>query len=289
MACEPFADFLHRFRQDRQHGASELARQALAWLGQSVAERAQVDDAVRQMLRDQISQLCALRPSMGVVAHLLQRWQNQLESFDPSANDVGALVAGANELSALSQQAVGGCVHHAHSLISPGYTLLTHSCSSTLMQLFSSLRETDCHIVICESRPLNEGVMVARQLNDWNIPCILITDAQAGLYTAQADLVMVGADSLLGDGAVVNKVGTRLLALAAQRDHCPFYVVAESFKQRPPSADALILEQMDVAELNHDLPHEQMANTYFDITEADLISAWVDERGAHRQFSPVVW
>ncbi|WP_321530451.1 hypothetical protein [uncultured Desulfuromonas sp.] len=289
MASEPFADFLHSFKADRQHGASELARQALAWLQHSVAEAGRCDEVVRHTLLDQVNQLCAARPSMSVIGHLLQRWQRHLVTLDNCTDAAELLVASAEQLSVLSLEAVGGCVHHARPLISPGHTLLTHSCSSTLMRLFSSLREAACHIVVCESRPLNEGVAVARQLNDWNIPCTLITDAQAGLYTAQADLVMVGADSLLGDGAVVNKVGTRLLALAAQRDHCPFYVVAESFKQRPPSADALILEQMDVAELNHDLPHEQMANTYFDITETDLISAWVDERGVHRQFSPVVW
>ena len=289
MACEPFADFLQRFKEDRRHGASELARQALTWLGESVGETARLDESGRRELLDQVGQLSAARPSMSVVGHLLLRWQKRLEFLGDAAEASGALAAEAEQLSALSRQAVDGCVRHARRLIAPGQTLLTHSCSSTLMRLFSTLHETGCHIVVCESRPLCEGVGVVRQLHDWEIPCTLITEAQVGLYTARADLVVVGADSLLSDGRVVNKVGTRLLALAAHRDHCPFYVVTESFKQRPPSAGEVILEQMVAAELGHDLPEELMANTYFDITEADLISAWVDERDVHRQFSPVVW
>ncbi|PLX91147.1 MAG: hypothetical protein C0620_12195 [Desulfuromonas sp.] len=284
MACEPFADFLQRFKADRQHGASELARQALVWLGQSVTELACLDAAARRALRDQVGQLTAARPSMSVVAHLLQRWQQQLDAVD----DAAQLAAAATQLVALSRQAVDDCVTYARQLISPQQTLLTHSCSSTLMRLFSSLRGMDCHIVVCESRPLCEGVSVVRQLDDWDLATTLITDAQAGLYTAQADLVMVGADSLLSDGALVNKVGTRLLALAAQRDNCPLYVVAESFKQRPPAAGEPVLEQMAVSELGHDLPSSRLANTYFDITPADLISAWVDERGVHRRFSPML-
>nr|WP_320048846.1 hypothetical protein [uncultured Desulfuromonas sp.] len=288
MSCEPFAKFLQRFKEDRQHGASELARRALTWLAQFTADMAAFDDTTRQMLLDQVGQLCTARPSMSVVAHLLLRWQNQLDDLDECVEAPTQLAAAATQLVALSRQAVEDCANHARQLISPGQTVLTHSCSSTLMRLFAALRGTDCHIVVCESRPLYEGVTVVRQLSDWRLPCTLITDAQAGVYTAQADLVMVGADSLLSDGAVVNKVGTRLLALAAQRDQCPVYVVAESFKQRPEAAGALVLEQMDVSELGHDLPDAHMANSYFDITEPDLISAWVDERGAHHRFCPVV-
>ena len=284
MGCEPFAVFLQRFKEDRQQGAGELARQALTWLGQSTAEIDTLDGTTRRMLLVQVGQLCAARPSMSAVVHLLLRWRKQLDELDDCADAAAQLAAAATQLVALSRQAADDCANHARQLISPGQTLLTHSCSSTLMRLFASLRGTDCHIVVCESRPLCEGVTVVRQLSDWGQPCTLITDAQAGLYTAQADLVVVGADSLLSDGAVVNKVGTRLLALAAQRDQCPVYVVAESFKQRPQSAGALVLEQMDVGELGHDLPAVQMANTYFDITETDLITAWVDERGVHHPF-----
>ena len=46
--------------------------------------------------------------------------------------------------------------------------------------------------------------------------------------------MLVGADAI-GPEAFVNKVGTRVLAEAAQRAGTPFLVVAESYKWLPPA------------------------------------------------------
>lgn len=58
---------------------------------------------------------------------------------------------------------------------------------------------------MCESRPLCEGVSLANALAAAGVGVTVITDAQAGAFMAEADLVLVGADSLTAD-AVVNKV-----------------------------------------------------------------------------------
>jgi ADP-ribose pyrophosphatase YjhB (NUDIX family) len=47
------------------------------------------------------------------------------------------------------------------------------------------------------------------------------------------DAVLVGADAVLADWSVVNKVGTRGAALAAAREGIPVYVVAAADKMRP--------------------------------------------------------
>lgn len=60
-------------------------------------------------------------------------------------------------------------------------------------------------VVVCESRPLNEGATLANTLADAGVDVTLITDAQAGMFVGRADIVLVGADSLTQD-AVVNKV-----------------------------------------------------------------------------------
>ncbi len=58
--------------------------------------------------------------------------------------------------------------------------------------------------IVCESRPLNEGLALANALAAAGVECMVITDAQAGLFMKQADLVLVGADSLT-QHEVVNK------------------------------------------------------------------------------------
>jgi translation initiation factor 2B subunit (eIF-2B alpha/beta/delta family) len=49
----------------------------------------------------------------------------------------------------------------------------------------------------------------------------------------RADLVLVGADAVYGDGSVVHKVGTRPLTLAALRAGVPVIVVAGRSKSVP--------------------------------------------------------
>jgi translation initiation factor 2B subunit (eIF-2B alpha/beta/delta family) len=88
--------------------------------------------------------------------------------------------------------------------------------------------------------------------------------------------VLVGADAVLPDGSVVNKVGTRALGLAASRTGIPLYVVAASDKiaidQHQPTA------QSDPAPLGVDSGVETWAPT-FDRTPSDCIESFVTENG----------
>jgi translation initiation factor 2B subunit (eIF-2B alpha/beta/delta family) len=103
-------------------------------------------------------------------------------------------------------------------------TIMTHSLSSTVLNVFEKLQDSRIAALVTESRPLNEGYILARRLSEWCIPTQLITDAQMGLFAAQADMALVGADSLLADGSLLNKTGSYLLALAAQDAKIPFCV-----------------------------------------------------------------
>jgi len=57
----------------------------------------------------------------------------------------------------------------------------------------------------------------------------LITDAQAAVFAGSVDLVLLGADALTEVGAV-NKVGSRLIALAAREAGAPVYACCDSGK-----------------------------------------------------------
>lgn len=85
--------------------------------------------------------------------------------------------------------------------------------------------------MVSESRPLNEGVILARQLAEWHILSVAYR-CPAGPVAAQADLALLGADSLLPDGSLINKAGSYLLALAVHDSGVPLYVCCESFKRR---------------------------------------------------------
>jgi translation initiation factor eIF-2B subunit delta len=237
--------------------------------------------------------LQAARPSMAPVQNLLVRW---CETLTGSAEgDLAAArneaAEAASELSRSSRRAVGEIACRAARILGPDKTLMTHSLSSTVLAVCRELQGRGLRMIVTESRPLTEGRRLAEMLADRRVPTTYITDAQMGLFVEQADAVVVGADSVLADGAVVNKVGTYPLALVARDRNVPFFVCCESFKlRRERSFDAIALEEMDTAELGFDPPPGvTLRNRYFEVTPARLVTRWITENGPIQPWGNSSW
>jgi ribose 1,5-bisphosphate isomerase len=50
------------------------------------------------------------------------------------------------------------------------------------------------------------------------------------LKTKDVGMVITGADAITSEGTVLNKIGSRLLALAAAESHVPFYIATPLLK-----------------------------------------------------------
>lgn len=274
---------LDELRADRSRGASELARRSLELLATFAREcRAADSRQLAAKLDEFAAALAATRPSMAPLQTLTRRWRSELTSTRSRAL-ADAREHAATRAQALvtrSVRAVEEAAVRASALVGEGDTLITHSLSSTVLALFRHLARRGIRVIVTESRPLREGTSLARRLSELGIRVDYITDAQVGAFIARANLAMVGADSVLGDGAVVNKAGTYLLALAAQDQGLPFYVCCESFKVTSSLATEITLEEKDPTELGApQLPHVTVHNVYFDITPARLVRAWITEEG----------
>jgi translation initiation factor 2B subunit (eIF-2B alpha/beta/delta family) len=274
---------LAEIRNDRTHGASELARRCLLVLAEAArAQSARSVVNLREQLLALNAELARTRPSMAPIQNLLRRWREAV-TLDPGM-ELGAARRMAAEraeaLIATSRQAAADCAVRAADLLGPGRTVMTHSLSSTVVEVCRLLGDRGLRMIVTESRPLAEGRRLVEQLSTWGVPTTFITDAQMGLFVAEADAVLVGADSVLADGAVVNKAGTYLLALTARDRGVPFYVCCESFKWRAAGQPPPELEEMAAAELETpDWPGVTVRNVYFDLTPARLVRAWIDETG----------
>jgi hypothetical protein len=107
-------------------------------------------------------------------------------------------------------------------------------------QFKGSSRGPGLSVIVCESRPLCEGVTLARRLAAAGLDVTLVTDAQAGVFVREADAVLLGADAVTPQG-VVNKAGSLLLALAARAAGVPVLAVATTLKVSPgPVADVAL-------------------------------------------------
>ena len=116
------------------------------------------------------------------------------------------------------------------ALIPDGAHVLTTSYSSTVLAALTAAKGRLGGVTCCESRPLCEGAALARALAAAGVPGVaVITDAQAAAFVATADLVLLGADSLTEAGAA-NKVGSKLVALAAREEGVPVYACCDSGK-----------------------------------------------------------
>ena len=87
------------------------------------------------------------------------------------------------------------------------------------------------HVWVSETRPRNQGAaLTCWELAQHGVPHTLIADNAAGmlLRRAQVDIVLVGADRVTREGAVCNKIGTYLKAVAAHDCGVPFYAAVPS-------------------------------------------------------------
>src|SRR5262249_44112069 len=81
------------------------------------------------------------------------------------------------------------------------------------------------HVWVDETPPLLQGArLTAWELGRLRIPHTVIADAMAGslLSGGDVDAVIVGADRIVANGDVVNKIGTYALAVLAHRHGVPF-------------------------------------------------------------------
>lgn len=62
------------------------------------------------------------------------------------------------------------------------------------------------------------------------IKSTVILDAAVGYYMERVDIVLVGAEAVVTNGGIINKIGTYPIAVCAREVNKPFYVVVESYK-----------------------------------------------------------
>jgi methylthioribose-1-phosphate isomerase len=124
------------------------------------------------------------------------------------------------------------------------------------------------------------------------VDVVLVTDSTAGLLLQQrrVDAVIVGADRIALNGDVVNKVGTYVLAVLAERHQVPFYVAAptSSIDFATGSGDNIPIEERDPREVTH-IAGVRIAPEgvrvfapAFDMTPNRFVTAIVTEAGVLR-------
>lgn len=120
------------------------------------------------------------------------------------------------------------------------YIVQTH-CHSSVVEgiLIEAHKQGKNFIVVStETRPFYQGRITAKKLTDAGIKVIQVVD-NAMRWVANkfnSDIIIIGADAITSEGTVLNKIGSRLLALVAKEMHIPLYVASPLLKYNPGTA-----------------------------------------------------
>ncbi len=168
----------------------------------------------------------------------------------------------------------------------PNCSLMLISYSSTIVNLLKKLENFDLELYVLESRPLYEGRKTAKTLSKY-FKTHLIIDAAIGMFIDQIDLVLIGVDSILKDGSIINKIGTYPLAMLANTRNKKVFAVCDSFKYnlRNHFGESILIEQKPSEEIYKDINKNDfldVQNYYFDITPPNYITNIISNLGILR-------
>jgi len=171
--------------------------------------------------------------------------------------------------------------------IKDGWTIMTHCNSSTALAVIKTAfrQGKNIEVIATESRPRYQGHLTVKELTAEGIPTTLIVDSAVRFFMSEVDCVIVGADTITVNGALINKIGTSQIALCAKEARVPFMVCAETYKFSPATlfGELVVIEERDPKEV---APEEilklgvKVRNPAFDVTPRDYIDLIITEIGA---------
>ena len=281
-------------REMRIRGAGRIARAAASAM-RAAAEKYQGPRRLEvfKSYMDLVAQiLVKTRPTAvslpNAVAYVMMRLEEALERRTGFEDARRAVIAAADEFTKYSLQAVERIGEYGSRLIEDGYRVLTHCNSSAAIAVIVRAHREGKRVeaYATETRPKYQGYITARKLVEAGVPVTLVPDSAVRRIIEDIDLVVVGADTVAANGALVNKIGTSQIALAADEAGKPFYAAAESYKFSPATllGDEVVIEERPAGEvveprLLAQWSRVRVANPSFDLTPAEYITGIITEQG----------
>jgi ribose 1,5-bisphosphate isomerase len=233
------SDKVREIEFDRSSGASQLARSALGVL--SFFVQTSKNETCRGFVEDFSEvgrRLFEARPNMAPVQNLVAQIVYEVNALEES--DLVSVrkfaMSKIDEICKQSEDAVKESAGWAATLIGDCGCLATCSYSSTVCETFRIAKQQGKRfkVFVAESRSDDDrfryGETLAAFLKSIDVSAEVFPDEDVQRYVPKAECVLVGADSVLFDGSVINGAPTCELAVEAKECGIPFYSVCETSK-----------------------------------------------------------
>ncbi|MGQ9759163.1 MAG: ribose 1,5-bisphosphate isomerase [Candidatus Methanomethylicaceae archaeon] len=292
-----FPEELTRLAEDirmmRIRGAAEIARAAAEGLAiAAINIKTDTPQKYIEELNNAYRLLLATRPTAVSLPNVLKYVMHRVLTASKSGMDVDELraltIRAAEDFKKSSREAVRKISDIGAKRIRNGDIIMTHCNSSVAISILKEAKHQgkDFRVIATETRPRFQGRLTAKALSEVGIPVTLIVDSAARYFMPNVDKVIVGADVVTSNGAVVNKIGTSQIALAAKEARVRVFVGAETYKFSPSTVLGELVEieersseEVVPKEVLSELKGVTVANPAFDVTPPEFIDIIITEKG----------
>jgi ribose 1,5-bisphosphate isomerase len=277
-------DVCEKIKRLEIQGARNVAQAALdALIGEIETSKKDSRDALISEILEDIDLLASLRPTEPMLENLLSNFFDEIKSKGSVIEIKRSAKEYVKNFKKELEIGIEKIVIYGTNLLRDKSRILTHCHSSTVEKILANLSNIKDFEVYCtETRPLFQGRITARNLSKF-AKVNLIVDSAVGHFMANIDAVLVGADVVTARGALINKIGTSVIAGIAKQHDIPFYSACELWKYDPKSKFGMqrSIEFRDGSEI---LPDEErgkinVLNPAFDVTDDRYINGYICEKG----------
>lgn len=234
-----FDNKIRKIELDRTSGASQIARNALDVL-RFFAQTTKSETCIGfvRAFSELGRLLFETRPNMAPVQNLIAQTVYEINSLkeDDLVNVRKFALSRISELTKKSKDAAKKSAEWAATIINDTDCLATCSYSSTICETFRIAKHQGSHfsVFVAESRSddgkFRYGQVVANFLKSIDVSTEVFPDDEIYRYVPRTECVLVGADSVLFDGSIINGSPTYGVAVEADDSGVPFYSVCETTK-----------------------------------------------------------
>jgi len=273
---------INELKTDKTSGASELIEVAIEIFKDLLHSIKDPDKNIKEIIIQISKELIEIRPSMATLINTIGYLVHLIDVYTvPALN---------SRIDAFYDEKIKR--EEALSLVFQSFlekydrrklSIMLISYSSTITKLIKKSKGIDFSFYILESRPLLEGRRTANLLSsDFEIN--LISDSAMGKFVNEVDLILIGIDSILKDGSIINKIGTYPLACIGKANDKDVYAVGDSFKYNVKShyGQEIIIESKPIYEIYSDKIKNELFkvhNYYFDITPPQYFNGIISDLG----------
>ncbi len=269
----------------------------------ALQEAAEDYDGFRTAMEKAGDYLVSSRPTAVNLSWAVQRMLGVIAgNTGKSISEIRELLL--QECVAIHDEDIGMCARiseYGLSLIKPGDGILTHCNAGPLAtskygtaigpMLLGKERGIDFKVFADETRPLLQGArLTSYELQKAGVDVTLICDNMASLVMKNGwvQACFVGCDRIAANGDFANKIGTSGVAILARHYGIPFYSLGpvSTIDMNCPSGKEIRIEERDPEEIRSlwyqepmALPEVKCFNPAFDVTDHELLTAIVTDRG----------